>query len=186
MRKPGRVGGIFDTRVLHTDRSYNYKLRATWLTPEVVRATARLIQLSEALSDEETIALVEEAEDPNRTVFLVEVDPREGSGVVPRDWLALLELRSPSGDLLETIRGIPAPQLRHVRALSGIFRRDYDYDVFWVVFPLRDEAGGEDKVPPDATEARLIVRIYEKQGGVEWSIPESIRTSPAAAETPRR
>ena len=28
----GRVGGIFDTRILKTERSYNYKLAATWMT----------------------------------------------------------------------------------------------------------------------------------------------------------
>ena len=42
MRSGGRVGGWLDTRILSTERSYNYKLRATWLTPEVIRATARL------------------------------------------------------------------------------------------------------------------------------------------------
>ena len=36
----GRVGGIFDTRILSTNRSYNYKLAATWFTPEVLRASA--------------------------------------------------------------------------------------------------------------------------------------------------
>ncbi len=39
MDKDGRVGGFFDTRILSTNRSYNYKLSATWLTPEVVRAS---------------------------------------------------------------------------------------------------------------------------------------------------
>ena len=45
MYKKGRVGGAFDMRVLKTDRAYNYKLAATWLTPDVIRATARLAQL---------------------------------------------------------------------------------------------------------------------------------------------
>ena len=34
----GRVGGILDTRLLKTERSYNYKLGATWMTPDVIRA----------------------------------------------------------------------------------------------------------------------------------------------------
>lgn len=33
MRVNGQVGGA-DWRVVSTDRSYNYKLRATWLTPD--------------------------------------------------------------------------------------------------------------------------------------------------------
>ena len=39
------MGGWLDTRILSTEHSYNYKLRATWLTPEVIRATARLAQV---------------------------------------------------------------------------------------------------------------------------------------------
>ena len=61
MRVNGRVGGAFDLRVIHTERSYNYKLRATWLTTEVIQAAARLAQLSERLSDEQTESLVREA-----------------------------------------------------------------------------------------------------------------------------
>ena len=45
----GRVGGWFDTRILSTDRAYNYKLAATWMHQDVVRATARVIQLTERL-----------------------------------------------------------------------------------------------------------------------------------------
>ena len=90
MRQDGRVGGAFDFRVVHTEHSYNYKLRATWLTPEVIRATARLAQLSGGLSDEETNALIREAELPDATVILVEIDPQEGSGVIPLDWVALM------------------------------------------------------------------------------------------------
>ncbi|HEX9698135.1 MAG TPA: hypothetical protein VGD06_01640, partial [Acidobacteriota bacterium] len=56
-REDGRVGGIFDTRILSTNRSYNYKLRATWMTPEVIRASARLAQLREFLTDDQTRAL---------------------------------------------------------------------------------------------------------------------------------
>jgi len=42
MYKQGRVGGLFDTRVLNTNRSFNYKRAGTGLTPDVIRATARL------------------------------------------------------------------------------------------------------------------------------------------------
>ena len=44
MYQEGRVGGFFDARFLKTNRSYNYKLASTWLTPELIRATARLAQ----------------------------------------------------------------------------------------------------------------------------------------------
>lgn len=85
MRATGRVGGFFDFRVKSTNKSYNYKLRATWLTPDVIRATARLEQLRNRLSEEATRRLVVEAEGAGDTVVLVEIDPREGSGVIPRD-----------------------------------------------------------------------------------------------------
>lgn len=42
-RANGRVGGAFDMRVIHTEHAYNYKLRATLLTPEAIRAAARLV-----------------------------------------------------------------------------------------------------------------------------------------------
>ncbi|RPI53394.1 MAG: hypothetical protein EHM55_13935 [Acidobacteria bacterium] len=71
-RVNGRVGGAFDLRLLHTDRSYNYKLRATWLTPEVIRATARLAQIADALSNAQTQALVTQAEAVGDTVIMVE------------------------------------------------------------------------------------------------------------------
>ena len=62
MYKTGRVGGFFDTRGLRTDRSYNYKLAATWLTPEVIRASSRLAQLRSRLPAEAARKLVAEAE----------------------------------------------------------------------------------------------------------------------------
>jgi len=83
MYEEGRVGGIFDTRILSTNRSYNYKLAAT-------------------------------------------------------------------------------------------LRRNFDYDRFWVVFPLT-HADGTPVLPPDVREAELVVRIYEKEGRVRWSVPDSIR-----------
>ena len=54
----GQVGKSFDLRITSTDRSYNYKLRASWMTPEVIRANARLLQLTRRLSDGRTDALV--------------------------------------------------------------------------------------------------------------------------------
>jgi hypothetical protein len=125
MRAKGRVGGWLDTRVVHTEHSYNYELRGALLTPEVIRASARMHQLLEGLDDEETLDLVKEAENHGDTVVLVGVDPREGSGIIPRDWAAFLRPKSDgeSGGL----RGVNEPELRTVKALSGTERRDYSY-----------------------------------------------------------
>ena len=41
----GRLGGIRARESSDTERADNYKLAATWLTPDVIRATARLLQL---------------------------------------------------------------------------------------------------------------------------------------------
>lgn len=77
----GRVGGFVDGRLLKTERAYNYKLAATLLSPDVIRATARLHQLRSRLSPEQTRELVAEAERAGGIVVMVEIDPREGSGI---------------------------------------------------------------------------------------------------------
>ena len=64
-------------------------------------------------------------------------------------------------------------QLREVKALAGVRRRNFDYDRFWVTFPLTSGSGvslfaGGDHI------AELVVRIHDKEGHVEWPIPESI------------
>jgi hypothetical protein len=171
MRKDGRVGGYFDLRVKSTNKSYNFKLRATWLTPDVVRAGARLIQLQERLSDAEAKALVAAAEAAADTIVLVELDPREGSGVIPLDWSAQLQ---PKGHVEgPASRGSLMPRLRDLPVLKGVDKRDYAYDVFWVGFPLERE--GAPLFSHDDQEAELIVRIEGKEGRVTWPIPASIR-----------
>lgn len=167
----GRVGSAFDLRVLKTDRAYNYKLAATWLTPEVIRATARLAQLRDRLSDAETGALVKEAEAAGGTVIMVEIDPREGSGVIPNDWQAFLQPRGRPG---VAVRGTMRPPLREVKALAGVLRRNYDYDRFWVTFPLIQPTGLSLFSSTDL-EAELVVRIYDKEGHVAWPVPPSLR-----------
>ncbi len=171
MYQKGRVGGVFDLRVLKTDRAYNYKLAGTWLTPDVIRATARLAQLNGRLSDAETRDLVKTAEAAGDTVVMVEIDPREGSGVIPNDWQAFLQ---PKGRPDAAVRGTISPQLREVKALAGVLRRNYDYDRFWVTFPLTGPKGGRLFSASDQG-AELVVRIYEKEGHVEWPIPSSMR-----------
>ena len=178
-RKKGRIGKGFDFRITGTDRSYNYKLRATWLTPDVIRATARLRQLSMGLSNDETCQLAAEAEAVADTVFLIEIDPREGSGVIPREWTAMLSPRSVSGQSPRRVTGVSNPGLRKVPALSGAHKRDYAYDVFWIVFPLR-LPDGHPLFTPEDSEAELTVRIYNKVEQVHWPIPDSVRDKPDA------
>ena len=173
-RVNGRVGGAFDFRVAHTEHSYNYKLRATWLTAEVIRATARLAQLSEGLSNEQTEALVGDAEAAGETVVMVELDPNEGSGVIPLDWTAFLGPKGSQPGEPGIAKGSSQSALRNVRALSGVFRRDYNYEVFWVVFSLGGETG-KPLFPENVPEAELVVRIYNKEGRAKWPVPESIR-----------
>jgi len=173
-RVNGRVGSAFDFRVVHTERSYNYKLRATWLTPEVIRASARLTQLTDGLSNDQTQALVAEAEAVADTVLMVEIDPREGSGVVPLDWTASLGPRGSQPGEPASINRKNVPGLRQVRGLRGVFRRDYTYEVFWLVFPLSHESG-DPLFAQGVSEAELVVRIYDKEGRVKWAVPDSIR-----------
>lgn len=174
MRSAGRIGGIFDFRGIHTERSYNFKLRATWLTPDVVRAVARLEQFRKRLSDDKTRRLVEEAESAGDTVILVEIDPREGSGVIPSDWQAYLQPKGEEPGSNNSVLGANIPDLREAKGLAGVYQRDYNYDLFWVVFPLVGPDGKS--ILTDSTqEAELIVRIYNKQGRVTWPVPESIR-----------
>lgn len=166
----GRVGGLFDTRFLKTERSYNYKLAATWLSAETIQATARLLQLRSRLPDAEARALVAEARAVAGTVVMIEIDPREGSGVIPGDWTALLQ---PKGRPEDAVRGTLGPELRDVKALAGVLRRNYDYDRFWMVFPSR-RADGTPLFGDADRVAELIVRIADKEGRVEWTVPGSV------------
>lgn len=168
-RANGRVGGALDLRVIHTEHSYNYKLRATLMSPEAIRATARLEQLRSHLSDDQTRAMVREAENMDQLVVLVEIDAREGSGVIPLDWRVTLQPRGAKLGAPTTIQGQKMQKLREIRALSGVARRDYAYDVFWVAFPLATEDGTRAwKEIPNSLE--LIVGIHNKEGRVTWPV----------------
>ena len=189
----------FGRNPLKTDRSVGYKMRATWLTPEVIRASARIAQLREYFSDEEVRNSVAEAEAAGDTVFFIEIDPDEGSGVIPREWSSSLR---PGGSpqrrevtknsrystrkakvvkpSVEFVRGVSLPKLRKVKALSGVFKRDYDYQVFWVVFPLLDK-NGEQLFPATVREAQLVVRVFNREVTARFLIPNSIRARSAIA-----
>ena len=174
----GRVGGraIIDTRLLKTERALNYKLAATWMTPDVIRATARTLQLTDRFTDDDAKAMVAEAEKAGDTVVMVEIDPREGSGVSPNDWAAFLQAEVPEGETPRAVRGQDSPQLREVKALAGVLRRNYDYDRFWVVFPLK-HSDGKPLFASGDLYAELVVRIAGREGRVRWPIPSSIRTA---------
>lgn len=174
----GRVGGWFDTRMLKTESAYNYKLAATWLHPLAVRATVRARQLAERLSDGEAKAMLAAAEKAagGHTVVMVEIDPREGSGIIPADWAAWLQPAG-AGDTAGTpVRGELAPQLRELPAFQGVLRRNYDYDRFWVRFPMA-HASGEPVLPRGTSHAELVVRIAGKEGRVKWPLPAGMPVS---------
>jgi hypothetical protein len=177
----GRVGGFWDTRGLATETSYNYKLQATWLTPEVIRATARLQGLRSRLSADEVRSLVTEGEAAGDTVVLVEIDPREGSGVIPSDWEAMLQ---PKGNAAVVAHGEDKPELRRARSLAGVMKRNYDYDQFWIVFPLFDQHGAP-LFHDSNREAELIVRVAGKEGRVAFPITASVRDRIAKLQSAR-
>ena len=176
-RGSGQAGKSLDFRVLATDQSYNYKLRATWLTPQVTRAVARLHQLAKVLTEQDTRRLVAEADASGEIVIQVEIDPREGSGVIPADWVALLGARARNNAVPRSVRGASRPELRDLPALAGAAPRDYSYEVFWVVFPARCE-DGQPLFSPSDNEAELSVNIRGKVGRVRWPVPEYIRPRP--------
>jgi len=173
-RVKGRVGGFFDTRIISTDKSFNYKLRATLMSPEAIRATARIEQINNGLSDKETNALVAAAEKFKSLIVIVEIDPREGSGVIPNSWRSSLKPKDGENSN-SALRGSNRNDLREVAALKGSVNRDYDYDIFTVEFPLKDEDGNFIwKTVP--TEIELTVGIYSKEGSVNWKVSEELKT----------
>jgi hypothetical protein len=184
MRKGGRVGSRWSYRGLHTERASNYKLRATWLTPEVIRASARVEQLRSRLSDETTKVMVAEAEAVGDTVIMIEIDPDEGSGVIPLEWQAFLQPKNFKEGDVQPVGGVNTPKLRALKALAGVAGRDYNYDVFWMVFRLLTE-NGQPILSSSVKEAELVVRIYDREARVTWLIPDSIRNrSSSSASKP--
>jgi hypothetical protein len=169
----GKVGA--GQGLIHTERAHSYKLRATWLTPEVMRASARMLQIGNRLTDEATRALITEAEAIGDTVMIVDIDPREGSGVIPNDWQVFLQSKSEKKVPGNPVSGVSTNKLRDVKVIASAVMRDYDYDRFYVIFPLKNEKG-ESVLPDSAQEAELVVRIYDKEGKVTWKIADSIRT----------
>jgi hypothetical protein len=168
MAARGRIGG--GRRLLNTERARSYKLVATWLTPQVLRASARRIQLRDRVSDDQATALLGDLEAAGHTIVMIELDPDEGSGVIPLDWSAFLQPRSAPD---RAVMGVKMPTARDVKVLAGVSERNYDYDRFWVEFPTRRQTGEPVFTPADR-EAELIVRIYDREGRVTWRIPSDV------------
>jgi hypothetical protein len=160
--KRGRVGGFFDGRLLKTERAYNYKLAATLFSRSVIRASARMLQLRGRLTAEQTRNLVVEAEAAGGTVVMIEIDPREGSGVIPLEWQAFLQ---PKSQAAAAVAGVNSPELRQLKAFAGVLRRNYDYDRFWMVFPGRPDVA---YAKPGLPGIELVVRINDQEGRVDW------------------
>jgi hypothetical protein len=74
------------------------------------------------------------------------------------------------------VRGYSRPELRRLPALAGGADRDYDYDIFWVTFPLV-KPDGLPLFGDGTNDAELVVRIRGKEGHVK--IPASIRARTA-------
>ncbi len=173
-------GRIVGTRqgVLNTEAPQKYDVRALWMTPEVIRASTRLIQLAERLSEQEARALVMEAEAVGALVALIEVDPDEGSGVIPINWDAFLQARG--APPLAAVRGVENRRLQELRVLHNVLPRNYKYDRFWMVFPTHTKAGSPVFSQADR-EAELTVRIRGRETTLRWAIPDSIRQRLAAS-----
>jgi hypothetical protein len=173
-RVSGQVGKSLDLRIRSTDRSYNFKLRATWLSPTTIQALARLAQLTKALDNSETLELVSAAIASGDIIIQVEIDPREGSGIIPSDWIALLGPRRVDSGSPRVVRGLNSPKLRDLEALAVVPPRDYSYELFWLVFPSK-LADGLALFSPSDGEAELAVQIQGKIGKVRWPIPTYLR-----------
>ena len=137
-----------------------------------MRASARLMQLGQRLLEEETQRLVSEAEEGGDIIFMVELDPDEGSGVIPRDWAVYLQPKGAEPGLLA--EGSDTPRLRQVRALNGVLPRNYDYDRFFIVFSFFAK-NGEPLFAASVSEAELIVRIHGKEKRLRFTVPLSVK-----------
>jgi hypothetical protein len=173
-QKIGKAGSSFDGRVFNTNKSYQYKIRVTWFTPDVIRATARYAQLQSNSPPDYAKSCVSEAEKAGDTIFLVEMKGREGSGVIPSDWEIFLSPKMPDHEKGITVTGTKNQDLRNLKALNRIEGKDYSYDSFWIVFSLVD-TDGHSILPASATECELTIRIDNKEEIISWPIPESIR-----------
>ena len=87
----------------------------------MIQASARFAQLRGRLSEEKIRSLVRDAESVGNAVFLIEIDPREGSGVIPQDWEAYLQVKGKGGKSISdnVVTGVKTPSLRDNVVFSG-------------------------------------------------------------------
>ena len=94
--------------------------------------------------------------------------------MIPLDWHSTLRPKGVKDDSPLEIGGTDTPALRHVKALTRVGPRDYAYDVFWVVFPMRNKQGKLIwETAPD--EIELVVGINDLRGRVSWRVNDSLR-----------
>jgi hypothetical protein len=179
----GRVAGSRGMNPFNTSQSKSYKLRALWLTPDVIAASARLIQLQERLTEEQTNVLIKEADLAAYTIILIDLDPDEGAGVIPLDRAAFLQPKGAAADSGSAVRGLEKPGLSDKKALARAMRRDYAYDRLWFQFSLETGSGAPVFSAADP-EAELVVQIRGREERVKWPIPDSIRTKLASSAAP--
>ena len=97
--------------------NYNFKVRATWLTPQIIKARARLEQLSKSLTAAETQKLAADALNAGDIVIQIEIDPGEGSGVIPSGRVALFGNPPASSEVL-----VPPPNYASFRPSPQLLR----------------------------------------------------------------
>lgn len=168
-RVNGRAGGAFDFRVTSTDRSFNYKLRATWIAQDVSSALARELVSAKGVLEERALSAFR-ALDDDWYYFLVELDPREGSGVIPRGWVARF---GPQAQPNRAVLGEVLPETEAWNLVARAFPRDYAYDIFLI--RVAKKTGDNKTLEMTDSEAELTVGIYNKIGHVRWPLPERSR-----------
>jgi len=158
-RRSGHAGKSLDLRVTSTHRAFRYKVRATLWTPEALQGAVRLLQLRDRMPDAETIQMLAELEALPFHVLTIEIDPDEGSGVIPMSETRFFLQRR--GDPEASVRPAEAREVEARDVFRKAGKRDYAYDLFVVAFPrlLRE---GEPLLTEPAGELELVVDIAGK------------------------
>jgi hypothetical protein len=86
---------------------------------------------------------------------------------------------SPNGGLRAGPAAVTCPYCL-LEMLGAVPPRDYSYELFWVVFPLKTSQGKSVFTASDK-EAELSVRMLNRVGKVRWPIPDYIRTTGSGA-----
>ena len=158
-RRSGSAGGLLDGRVNDTHRAYRYKVRATLWTPRALRGAVRLAALRDRLGDAEALAMLAAVEARPLQLASIEIDPVEGSGILPRDETRFF-LQRP-GDEAASVHPVEAPELSALPLFRKFEKRDWAYELLVVAFP-RELASGEALAGPAVRALELVVDIAGK------------------------